>query len=98
MPEPKKPLPSLDELQRKIDEVKSSEATEQDGNSAAYASGMAQGTNIAVEFAVTAAIGGVGGYFLDRWLGTSPLLLLTGFFIGFAAGVYNLMRGQAKKK
>jgi len=43
-----------------------------------------------------AAVGGVSGYFLDRWLGTSPLFLIGCFFLGFAAGLYSLMREVGK--
>lgn len=37
-------------------------------------------------------VGGLIGYGLDRWLGTSPWLLLLGLGVGFAAGMRNLMR------
>jgi len=36
-------------------------------------SAIADGFSKAVEFVVTPSIFGVGGYFLDRWLGTSPV-------------------------
>jgi ATP synthase protein I len=29
---------------------------------------------------------------LDRWLGTKPWLMLVMLFLGFAAGVFNVMR------
>ncbi len=36
---------------------------------------------------------GVGlGYYLDRWLGTTPLLLFVFMLFGFAAGVRTLFR------
>lgn len=93
MTDPKKPLPSLDELQREIDALK----PQQGGVAPDVSAGnFARGMNIAVEFVAGAAIGGAGGYFLDRWLDSSPLFLLTGFFVGFAAGVYGLMRGMKK--
>jgi ATP synthase protein I len=97
MIEPKKPLPSLDELQREIDQLKP-HGNPQGDLPDASASGFARGTSIAMEFIAGAAIGGAGGYFLDRWLDTSPLFLLTGFCVGFASGVYNLMRRTAKGK
>lgn len=34
---------------------------------------------------------GGGGYLLDRWLGTSPWLLLAGLITGLAAGFYGLI-------
>jgi ATP synthase protein I len=55
---------------------------------------------------LVAAIGGGAffGWLLDRWLGTSPFLLIALFLLGGAAGVVNvnramtrLMGDQAKK-
>lgn len=35
-------------------------------------------------------VGGVIGYFLDKWLGTGPWLMLVFFLLGVAAGFYNV--------
>jgi F0F1-type ATP synthase assembly protein I len=37
--------------------------------------------------AVTVLAGGAAGYFLDRWLGTSPLFVLIGVALGVTAAV-----------
>jgi ATP synthase protein I len=42
------------------------------------------------------AVGGVLGYFLDRWLHTKPALMLILGAIGFFAGVRELLRRLAK--
>jgi ATP synthase protein I len=36
------------------------------------------------------------GWFLDRWLGTDPWLLIAGIVIGSAAGLYEFVRLSAK--
>jgi ATP synthase protein I len=36
--------------------------------------------------------GGLIGWLLDRWLGTSPLFLLSLLFLGFAVGIRNIIR------
>jgi len=41
---------------------------------------------------VATVIGLAGGYYLDRWLGTSPWLTLIGLLFGIAAGFVNLFR------
>lgn len=48
----------------------------------------------AVGFAFVLAVvfGFAIGYFLDRWLGTSPLFIILFFFIGLAAGIVNVVR------
>ena len=36
--------------------------------------------------------GGLIGWLLDRWLGTTPLFLLSLLFLGFAVGIRNIIR------
>lgn len=48
--------------------------------------------NLVYSFPVTVMVGGIGGWFLDRWLGTSPWLTVTGFVLGLGAGFSILFR------
>jgi F0F1-type ATP synthase assembly protein I len=42
---------------------------------------------------MAAVLGGFfGGYFLDRWLGTTPVFILVLSFLGIAAAVYLVIR------
>jgi ATP synthase protein I len=36
--------------------------------------------------------GGIVGWLLDRWFGTRPWLMLVMLFLGFAVGVWNVIR------
>ena len=36
------------------------------------------------------------GYFLDRWLGTDPWLLIAGIILGSAAGLFEFIRISSK--
>jgi ATP synthase protein I len=36
--------------------------------------------------------GGIVGWLLDRWLGTAPWLMLGLLFLGFAGGMFNVIR------
>jgi ATP synthase protein I len=58
----------------------------------ATALGRAMGAGI--EFAAAIGIGMAIGYWLDRWLGTDPWLMLAFLALGFAAGLRNLLRLQ----
>lgn len=42
---------------------------------------------LGLSVAVTVLAGGAAGYFLDRWLGTSPLFVLIGVALGVTAAV-----------
>jgi ATP synthase protein I len=44
------------------------------------------------ELVIGLVIGGGIGWYLDRWLGTTPIMLLIFFVLGIAAGVLNVMR------
>jgi ATP synthase protein I len=47
---------------------------------------------LSVELAAGLVVGGVIGWGLDYWLGTSPLLLIVFFLLGATAGIYTVMR------
>ena len=83
----------LDTLQRKIDVAKTRE-TSHTHDKAPDVGGSAFGPaiNVAVEFIAGSAVGGGIGYFIDRWLGTSPAFLVVCFFLGFAAAGFRMMR------
>ncbi len=50
------------------------------------------GAHLAYGLTFAGAVGlfALGGYYLDRWLGTSPLFVLVGALVGGAAGFLNM--------
>jgi ATP synthase protein I len=42
-------------------------------------------------------IGLAGGYYVDRWLGTSPWVMMIGLGLGIAAGFVNLFRSVRRQ-
>ena len=59
---------------------------------AARGRAMGMGFSIAGQLVAGVAIGGALGYFLDRWLGTAPWLMVVLLMAGFAAGMMTVMR------
>jgi len=57
-------------------------------------SGFAYAAGIAL-FASVAAFC-VAGYFLDKWFGTQPWLLVAGIVVGSAAGLFEFVRLSSK--
>ena len=53
-------------------------------------------SSVGLALVVSTVIGLVGGYYADRWLGTSPWLLLLGLALGIAAGFVNLFRSVSR--
>ena len=47
---------------------------------------------LATELVAGFVVGGFIGWYLDEWLGTLPLFLLTFFGLGAAAGILNVVR------
>jgi ATP synthase protein I len=47
---------------------------------------------VGIALVVATVIGLAGGYYADRWLGSSPWLTLIGLGVGIAAGFVNLFR------
>ena len=53
-------------------------------------------STVGLSFVFAIVIGAAAGYFLDRWLGTSPWLFFTFFLFGLAAGILNVYRTAGK--
>jgi ATP synthase protein I len=49
-------------------------------------------SSIGMTLVLATVIGMAGGYYADRWLGTSPWLLLLGLAVGIAAGFVSMYR------
>ena len=64
----------------------------EDAANAARGKAMGLGFSIAAQLVAGVLIGGAGGYFLDRWLGTTPWLMVVLLVVGFAAGIMNVVR------
>ena len=56
--------------------------------------GIAYGAAISLFAAVVGGL--IVGWLLDRWLGTSPWLLVAGFILGVAAGFYEFIRTTSR--
>jgi ATP synthase protein I len=53
---------------------------------------LAELSSIGMTLVLATVIGLAGGYYLDRWLGTSPWLIMIGLGLGIAAGFVSFFR------
>ena len=53
---------------------------------------LAELSSIGMTLVVATVIGLAAGYYLDRWLGTSPWLVMIGLGLGIVAGFVNFFR------
>ena len=58
-------------------------------------SALGRAFRMSAEFVAGVIAGGGLGWLFDRWLGTSPWGLIVFLMLGFAAGVYNVVRAAA---
>ena len=56
--------------------------------------GLAYAAALSLYAAVASGL--IGGWLLDRWLGTRPWLLVSGIVLGAAAGFYEFIRQTSK--
>ena len=66
------------------------DGAEQDG--AGRRSAMGYAFRVGIELTAGLVVGGMIGWALDLWLGTSPAFLIVFFFLGAAAGIRNVFR------
>ncbi len=83
---------SLNDLDSRIKAARGPEEQEPPGRGRGTQSGLGQGLRIGIELVVSVAVGAGLGYFIDGWAGTRPLFMIVFVFLGFAAGVMNVLR------
>lgn len=89
------PPPSLEDLDARIRraqgeaERSSGKASERGGKQ-----GVGFAFRIGIDLVAGVAIGTIIGLLLDRWLGTTPWLLVVFFFLGAGAGFMNVYRAM----
>lgn len=89
----------LSELESKLGKVKAQRDTARaEADAKARGRGMAYGMRMATEFVAAIIVGGLIGWALDRWLGTTPWVFLGFFLLGCVAGVLNLMRAYERMR
>ncbi|MCC7045170.1 MAG: AtpZ/AtpI family protein [Alphaproteobacteria bacterium] len=93
------PPSSLKDLEARLSDARQRAGIRQDEEKDARTDGgppptsaMGLALRVGIELAAGLAVGGGIGWFLDRWLGTSPFLLLVFFVLGAAAGMLNVYR------
>lgn len=87
-------LPSLENLGEDIRRMREHMAPKPK----AAPQGIALAFRMGLELISGALVGGGCGYFLDKWLGTSPFLFILCFFLGCAGGFLTLYRGLGSGK
>ena len=88
-----KNLPSLEDLDANIKRAKKTDSdSEGESNSALNP------TRVSLELFSGVVVGTAMGFYLDKWLDTSPIFLIILFFFGVAAGALNIYKLLSKSE
>ena len=82
----------LERLDTKLEEVKSRDDVDRPRHR--DRSALSMGLRAASELVAGILVGGLIGWQLDKWLGTSPILLIIFFLLGTAAGILGVIRAS----
>ena len=85
-----KPPPSLKELDSRLKKIQ--EVRQRPEGLGMPPTRTGQSLHLGIEMAATLVVGGGIGWFLDRWLDTTPGLLIIFLFLGIGAGLSNAFR------
>jgi ATP synthase protein I len=85
--------PSLDEFSKRLDAARG-ESKSAEASRTGTGQSLGRAFRVASELLAALFVGGLLGLGLDRVLATSPLFLLIGLGVGFAAGVLNVSRAM----
>lgn len=89
----RKPTPPLDDLDAKLRDARTRRLDRQVARDRhAIGSGLGFALRIGIELVAALAVGVGIGLLLDRWLDTTPWMLIAFFFLGSAAGFLNVYR------
>lgn len=83
--------PRLDSLDMQLKEIRKDEQIRSE-KAQGSAKGMRQGNRVLTELIAGPAGGALIGWLIDRWIGTSPWLLLICLFLGIGVAFRNIYR------
>ena len=86
------PHNSLNDLDNRLKAARGPMEQEPQPRGRGTQSGLGQGLRIGIEMVVSVAVGAGLGYFIDGWADTRPLFMIVFLFLGFAAGIMNVLR------
>ena len=80
------------EIDKRLDEARARISPKSTVDPRVRGQAMGQGLRIAVDLVVGVAFGGFVGWWLDRYFGTAPWLMVVLLILGFVAGMMNVIR------
>ncbi len=89
--------PRLDSLDMQLKKVRKAENVRSGKAHQPVSKGMRQGNRVLTELIAGPLGGGLVGWFLDRFIGTAPWLLLVCIFLGIGVAFRNILKISAER-
>ena len=86
-------MPNLKEISTRLEIAKKNIKKNSKGTNAAS---IGKALKISTELVAAVVVGSTMGFLLDNWFDTKPLLMISFFFMGVAAGILNVFRSAKK--
>ena len=83
---------SEDQFKTRLKIAKNKVKSKKSSKSEDSSSSMGTAFKMSTELVSAVVVGTIIGFILDNWFGTKPWLILIFFFVGVAAGIYNVVK------
>jgi ATP synthase protein I len=89
-------MKNLKEISTRLEIAKKNIKNVQEDNKSSNAASLGKALKISTELVAAVVVGSTIGFLLDNWFDTKPLLTISFFFMGVAAGILNVFKSAKK--
>ena len=86
----------LKEISTRLEIAKKDIKNDEKNNKSSNAASLGKALKISTELVAAVVVGSTIGFLLDNWFDTKPLLTISFFFMGVAAGILNVFKSAKK--
>tara|TARA_B100001996_G_C18557581_1_gene553332 strand:- start:485 stop:781 length:297 start_codon:yes stop_codon:yes gene_type:complete len=89
-------MKDLKEIATRLKIAKNNVRNQKEKNQGTNAASLGKALKISTELVASVFVGTIIGFLLDSWFDTKPLLTVSFFFMGVAAGILNVFKSAKK--
>jgi len=89
-------MKDLKEISTRLEIAKKNIKKKVNVNKSSNAASLGKALKISTELVASVFVGAIIGFLLDSWFDTKPLLTVSFFFMGVAAGILNVFKSAKK--
>ena len=89
-------MKKIKEISTRLEIAKKNISNDQKNNQGSNAASLSKALKISTELVAAVVVGSIIGFLLDGWFDTKPLLTISFFVMGVAAGMLNVFRSAKR--